>query len=314
MSSQKPVDHYAVLGVPADSTFVVIQKAFFKLSLSCHPDRRDKSKFEEAHKEFVLISAAYNVLKDKQSRDKYDSTRAHGMQRPMTSQRGHEQDRWCHRENDDENWFESRASQFPGNTRFYDDQSKRDARKHQQARRANREQPKQWATNSDSYDSKGTGENQPPKPYEVPYHKDDEQVSPEEEAWLRFRTTKNNLQGLSFSLWDALYSILEIVRSLRKVKAVKKQAAKGRVQLRYIEATFSNIQMEVDSVYFPICLTEATVTPVKKMMILEDHIRELLGVLKARPPAAEPKPSEKEALATCKLVLKTLNRCVHLCK
>lgn len=313
MSSQKPVDHYAVLGVPVDSAFVVIQKAFFKLSLSCHPDRRDKSEFEEAHKEFVFISTAYNVLKDKQSRDKYDSTPAHGMQRPMTAQRGHEQDRWCHRENDDEDGFESRASQFPRNPRFFTDQSKRDARKRQHARRDNREQPKQWAANSDSYDSKDTGENQPPKPYEVPRHKDDEQVSPEEEAWLRFRTTRNNLHGLSFSLRDALYSVLEIVRSLRKVKAVKRQAAEVRVQLRFIEATFSNIQMEMDSVHSPILLTEATVTRVKKMMILEEHIRDLLGVLKARPPATEPNLSEKEALATSKLVLKTMNRCVHLC-
>lgn len=287
MSPQKPVDHYAVLGVPADSNFVVIQKAFFKLSLACHPDRREKSEFEEAHKDFVLISAAYNVLKDRKSRDKYDSTRAHGMQQPMTARRGHEQDRWCHRENDDEDYFESGASQFPGNTWFYAEQSKRDTRKRP---------------------------DQPPKPYEVPLHKDDEQVSPEEEAWLRFRIAKNNLQGLSFSLQDALYSVLEIVRSLKKVNAVKSQAAKARVQLRFIEATFSSIQMEMDSVHSPIWLTEATVTRVKTMTILEAHIRDLLEVLKARPPAADPNSSEQEALATSKLVLKTMNRCVHICK
>lgn len=284
MSSQQPVDHYAVLGVPADSTFVVIQKAFFKLSLACHPDRRDKSEFEEAHQRFVLISAAYNVLKDKQSRDKYDSTRAHGMQRPMTARRGHEQDRWCHRENDDEDYFESGASRFAGNTWFYAEQSKQDARNRQ---------------------------NQPPEPYEVPRHKDDEQVSPEEEAWLRFRISKNKLQGLSFSLRDALYSVSEIVRSLRKVNVVKSRAAKARVQLRFIEATFSSIQMEMDSVRSPIWLTEATVTRVKKMTILEAHIRDLLEVLKARPPAADPNYSQEEALATSKLVLKTMNRCVH---
>lgn len=281
MSSQNPVDHYTVLGVPVDSTFVVIQKAFFKLSLACHPDKRDKSEFEEAHKEFALISAAYNVLKDKQSRDKYDSTRDHGMQVPMTSQREHEEDRWR-------------------------------PRKHQQARRANWKHPKQSATNSD--DSKNSGKNQPPEPYEVPCHKDDEQVSPEEEAWLRFRIAKNNLQGLSFSLQDALYSVLEIVRSLRKVNAVKSQVTKARVQLRFIEATFSNIQMELDLVHSPIWLTEATVTRVKKMTILEEHIRKLLGVLKARPSAADATSAEEEALATSKLVLKTMNRCVHICK
>lgn len=314
MSSQKSVDHYAVLGVPADSTFVVIQKAFFKLSLACHPDRRDKSKFEAAHKEFVRISAAYNVLKYKQSRDKYDSTRAHAMQRPMASQMGHEEDRWRHRKNDDEDEFESQESKFPRNPPFYADQSKRDAHKRQQARRANREHSKQGATNPDSDDSKNTGENQPPEPYEVPLHKDDEQVSPEEEAWLRFRIAKNNLQGLSFSLQDALYSVLEIIRSLRKFDAVKSQATKARVQLRFIEATFSSIQLEMDSVHSPSWLTQATVTRVKKMTILEEHIRKLLGMLKARPHAAGPNSSEEEALATSKLVLRTMNRCVHICE
>lgn len=315
MSSQKSVDHYAVLGVPADSTFVVIRKAFFKLSLACHPDRRNKSEFEAAHKEFVRISAAYNVLKDKQSRDKYDSTRGHAMQRPMTSQRGHEGDPWRYRENDeDEDEFESQASRFPGSPRFYADQSKRDARKCHQARRADREYSKHSATNSNSDDSKNTGENQPPQPYESPRHKDDKQVPPEEEVWLRYRIAKNNLQGLSFSLQDALYSVLEIVRSLRKFDAVKSQAAKARVQLRFIEATFSSIQFEMDSVHSPSWLTQATVTRVKKMTILEEHIRRLLGMLKTRPPAAGPGSFEEEALSTSKLVLKTMNRCVHICK
>lgn len=314
MSSQKSVDHYAVLGVPADSTFVEIQKAFFKLSLACHPDRRDESEFEAAHKEFVQISAAYNVLKYKQSRDKYDSTRTHAMQRPMTSQRGHKEDRWRHRGNDDEDEVEFQASQFTRNPRYCADQSRRDAPKRQHARRPDLEHPKQGATNPDSDDSKNTGENQPPEPYEVPRHKDDKQVPPEEEVWLRYRIAKNNLQGLSFSLQDALYSVLEIIRSLRKFDAVKSQAAKARVQLRFIEATFSSIQFEMDSIHSPSWLTQATVTRVKKMTILEEHIRRLLGMLKTRPPAAGPNSSEEEALSTSKLVLKTMNRCVHICK
>lgn len=311
MSAQNP-DYYAVLGVPADSTFGAIRKAFFKLSLSCHPDKRDKSEFEEAHKEFVLISAAYNVLKDKQSRRKYDTTRALRMQQPATAQSGRGQDHRYPREND-HNDFESRASQFPENPRFYADQSKGDARKRQQAQRADRKHPEQRAANSDSDDSEGTAENKPPQPYEVPRHKDDEQISPEEEAWLRFRTAKNNVQGLSFSLRDALYMVLEIIRSLRKVDAVKRQATKARVQLRFIDTSFSKIQVEMDSVHSPIWLTEATVTRVKKMMILEKHIRHLLGLLKGRPPDAE-YSSPEEALATSKLVLKTINGCVQLCK
>lgn len=66
MSALVP-DFYAVLGVPSDATFEAIQTAFLKLSLSKL----------EAHK-FVLISTAYLVLKDEQSRLEYDEIlRAH---------------------------------------------------------------------------------------------------------------------------------------------------------------------------------------------------------------------------------------------
>lgn len=89
MSAQNPVDYYAVLGVSANSTDTEIRRAFFQLSLSAHPDRRDKSEFEEAHKEYVLISSAYNVLKDKESREKYDASRAGKTQPPTSAQRDH---------------------------------------------------------------------------------------------------------------------------------------------------------------------------------------------------------------------------------
>ncbi|KAG6357724.1 hypothetical protein INS49_013603 [Diaporthe citri] len=311
MSAQKP-DYYAVLGVSADSTFGAIRKAFFKLSLAHHPDRRDKSEFEEAHKEFVLISAAYNVLKDKESRHQYDSTRARRMQRPTAQSHFNGGDAWFNQENNTEDAFEPRGSQFPGNPRFYADQSERDARERQRARRADREHPRQWETDSDSDDPENTGANQPGEPHEVPHLKKDDETSPEEEAWLRFRTAKNNLQGLSFSLRDALYMVLETIRHLRKVDAVKPQAAKSRAQLRFIEAYFSTLQIEMDSVHSPMWLTEATVIRVKKMMMLEEHIRDLLGLLKARPPADEPSSPEEEAITTSKLVLKAMNTCAQL--
>lgn len=311
MSAQKP-DYYAVLGVPADSTFEEIRTAFFRLSLTHHPDRRDKSEFQEAHEEFVLISAAYNVLKDKESKRRYDSTRAHTMQRPARAQSHFNgEGPWFNRENDDDGAFESRDSQFPRNPHSYADQSDRDARKRQRARRADRGHPKPRETSSDSDDSE---EDQPYKPYEVPRHKDDERISPEEEAWLRFRTAKNNLQGLSFRLKDALYMVLEIIRSLRKVDAAKRQAAMAREQLRFIEASFSTLQMDMDGVQSPMSLTEATVIRVKKMMILQEHIRDLLELPKARPPADESSSREEKAIEASNLVLKALNTCAQLCK
>lgn len=311
MSAQKP-DYYAVLGVPADSTFEEIRRAFCRLSLTHHPDRRDKSEFQEAHKEFVLISAAYNVLKDKESKRRYDSTRAHRMQRPATA-RSHfnSEGPWFNRENNDDGAFDPRDSQFPGNPQSYADQSERDARNRQRARRADRGHPKPREPSSDSDDSE---EDQPYKPYEVPRHKDDERISPEEEAWLRFRTAKNNLQGLSFSLKDALYMVLEIIRSLRKVDAAKRQAAMAREQLRFIEASFSTLQMDMDGVHSPMSLTEATVIRVKKMIILQEHIRDLLELPKARPPADASRSPEEEAIEASKLVLKAMNACAQLCK
>lgn len=313
MSAQKP-DYYAVLGVPADSTSGAIRKAFFKLSMAHHPDRHDKSEFDEAHKEFVLISAAYNVLKNEESRNQYDSSRARRMQRPTAQSHFNREDPWSSRENDDDDAFEPRKSQFPGNPRFYADKGERDARERQRTRRANREHPKQWKADSDSDDSENRGANQPDEPSEVPRHEKDDEVSPEEEAWLRFRTAKNNLHGLSFSLKDALYTVLEIIRSLRKFDAVERQAARARVQLRFIEASFSTIQVEMDSVQSPIWLKEATVIRIEKMGILQEHIRDLLELLKARPPVDEPSYIEEEAIANSKLVLKTMNRCVQLCK
>ncbi|KAL2285693.1 hypothetical protein FJTKL_07703 [Diaporthe vaccinii] len=111
MSAQKP-DYYAVLGVPAESTSGAIRKAFFKLSMAHHPDRRDKSEFDEAHKEFVLISAAYNVLKNEESRNQYNSSRARRMQRPTAQSHFNRENPWSSRENDDDDAFEPPKSQF----------------------------------------------------------------------------------------------------------------------------------------------------------------------------------------------------------
>ncbi|KAH8769017.1 hypothetical protein F5883DRAFT_643688 [Diaporthe sp. PMI_573] len=308
-------DHYAALGVNPDSTFGLIQKAFFQISLSCHPDKRDKSEFEQAHKEFALISAAYNVLKDPDSRRKYDNTRrARRTQRAGTSQkRNSNGDHPSYNQSSgDEDTSEPRATQFPGNPRFYAEQSERNARQKQHTRHANQEHPGKWETESDTTDSEGTDDSSNFQAYEVPRHEEVEEFSPEQEAWLKYRTAKNNLQGLSFSLSDAVYRVLEVIRSLRKVDSVKRRASKARVQLRFIETSFSNIQEEMDSVHSPVSLTEATAIRINKMMILGENIQDFLGLLGPRMPGLA--PPEQEAMETSKLLLKAMSQWVQLCK
>jgi curved DNA-binding protein CbpA len=85
MPAQQP-DHYATLGVPPDSAFGEIQKAFFKKSISCHHDKRHKADFQEAHREFILISEAYNAIKDPKSRHKYGNKRQRQHARSSDSQ------------------------------------------------------------------------------------------------------------------------------------------------------------------------------------------------------------------------------------
>merc|ERR1711934_504716 len=65
----KEVDNtgfYKRLGVEKDADFSTIKKAYFKLARTHHPDRGgDKEKFQE-------IQAAYEVLIDREKREKYD--------------------------------------------------------------------------------------------------------------------------------------------------------------------------------------------------------------------------------------------------
>ena len=69
-------DFYKVLGVSKDATDDEITKAYRKLARKYHPDL---NKTKEAEEKFKDISEAYDVLSNKDSRQKYDAIRQFGM-------------------------------------------------------------------------------------------------------------------------------------------------------------------------------------------------------------------------------------------
>lgn len=68
-------DHYDILGVSDNSSENEIKKAYRGLSLKYHPDR---NKTEEAKVKMNEINAAYEVLGDKDSKNRYDHERKFG--------------------------------------------------------------------------------------------------------------------------------------------------------------------------------------------------------------------------------------------
>ena len=69
-------DFYKVLGVSKDATEADITKAYRKLARKYHPDL---NKTKEAEEKFKDISEAYDVLSNKDNRQKYDAIRQFGM-------------------------------------------------------------------------------------------------------------------------------------------------------------------------------------------------------------------------------------------
>ena len=61
---------YRVLGVSPKATQAQIKNAFYKLSITHHPDKHKGS--EESHEKFQKISEAYNVLSNPEMRKQYD--------------------------------------------------------------------------------------------------------------------------------------------------------------------------------------------------------------------------------------------------
>ncbi|KAA8828334.1 J domain-containing protein [Bifidobacterium tissieri] len=69
-------DFYKVLGVSKDASADEITKAYRKLARKYHPDL---NKTKEAEEKFKDISEAYDVLSNKDQRQKYDAIRQFGM-------------------------------------------------------------------------------------------------------------------------------------------------------------------------------------------------------------------------------------------
>lgn len=70
MASTDYKDYYAILGVNKNASADEIKKAFRKLAVKYHPDRNPGNK--QAEEKFKEISEAYEVLFDKEKRQKYD--------------------------------------------------------------------------------------------------------------------------------------------------------------------------------------------------------------------------------------------------
>lgn len=69
---QKQLTLYDTLGVERDASDKDIRSAFRKLALQYHPDRFENSRRAEAEERFQGITEAFNVLRDPESREKYD--------------------------------------------------------------------------------------------------------------------------------------------------------------------------------------------------------------------------------------------------
>ncbi|MFA4948047.1 MAG: DnaJ domain-containing protein, partial [Candidatus Krumholzibacteriia bacterium] len=63
-------DYYEVLGIGRDTSVDEIKKAYRKLALKYHPDRNPGNR--EAEEQFKEATEAYEVLRDKDKRERYD--------------------------------------------------------------------------------------------------------------------------------------------------------------------------------------------------------------------------------------------------
>lgn len=74
-------DYYEVLGVNKDASEEEIKKAFRKLAVKYHPDKNKDDK--NAEEKFKEINDAYQILGDKEKREKYDKYGFEGLEDSM---------------------------------------------------------------------------------------------------------------------------------------------------------------------------------------------------------------------------------------
>lgn len=65
------MNYYEILGISKTASLDEIKKAYRKLAMKWHPDKNLNNK-DEAEAKFKVISEAYSVLSDNESREKYD--------------------------------------------------------------------------------------------------------------------------------------------------------------------------------------------------------------------------------------------------
>ena len=64
--------HYDILGIPRDSDFKTLKKAYFRRAKECHPDRFGGAKEKEL--EFKRLVRSFDILSDPLKRREYDSS------------------------------------------------------------------------------------------------------------------------------------------------------------------------------------------------------------------------------------------------
>ena len=72
LRQSKRKDYYKILGVNRNATDKEIQKAYRKLAMEYHPDKCGKENADYAQKKMAEINTAYEVLRDADSRAKYN--------------------------------------------------------------------------------------------------------------------------------------------------------------------------------------------------------------------------------------------------
>ncbi|XP_025829850.1 J domain-containing protein CG6693-like [Agrilus planipennis] len=67
-------DFYDILNIDKTASQQEIKKAYYKLSLSVHPDRVEESEKAYATEKFKILGKIHSILQDKEKRKVYDDT------------------------------------------------------------------------------------------------------------------------------------------------------------------------------------------------------------------------------------------------